>query len=269
MLKDGKKLNVFYILSIPIIILTAIGAFGGIFFEGLYRDPHEVLVQALAQDVVTLFIILPVFVISLFFSQKGSLKGTIVWLGCLGYTLYTYILYTAMAAFNVFFLIYVAIYSLSLFTFIGALLYLNPVEIKTQFKEGIPKRIISAILIVIGAFMLLTWFKDIFDYTFIQKNLSAPDVGQKFVYGIDMGFFLPLMILSGFLLWKNHRFGYLFSGIVLIKGITVGIAVVAMAILEFLQGYPSGLELLPIFSVILVFFIIAIILYFKNIEKTI
>ena len=174
-----------------------------------------------------------------------------------------------MAAFNVFFLIYVAIYSLSLFTFIGSLLYLNPMEIKDQFKENIPKRIISAILTVIGAFMFLTWFMDIIDYTFIQQNLSAPDVGQKFVYGIDMGFFLPLMILSGLLLWKNHRFGYLFSGIFLIKGITIGIAVIAMAILEFLQGYPSGLELLPIFSIIVVFLVIALILYFKNIEKTI
>ncbi|TFF88490.1 MAG: hypothetical protein EU550_01185 [Promethearchaeota archaeon] len=123
MLKKDKDLKSFYFLSIPIIILTGIASFGGIFIQGLYRDPHEVLVQAIVQDIVTLFILFPIFVISLIYSHKGSLKGTIVWLGCLGYTLYTYILYTAMAAFNVFFLIYVAIYSLSLFTFIGALLY--------------------------------------------------------------------------------------------------------------------------------------------------
>lgn len=269
MLKQGKDLKIFHMLSIPIIILGIIAAFGGLFFDWLYNDPYDVLVQAIAQDAVTLFVVIPLMVISLYLSMKGSLKGTLVWLGCIGYMLYTYITYTGIASFNEFFLIYVAIYSFSLYTLIGALVSIDPKKVKSQFKMGfnnLQKKIVGGILITLGFLFYYVWLSEIIEYTFIQGDLSTPEIGSKFIYAIDLGFFLPLTILSGVLLIKEKALGYLLSGIVLIIGITIAIAVIVMAIVMFIGGVPSGLELLPIFIFVVTLFLTGEILYLMNIK---
>ncbi len=59
---------------------------------GLYQyDSISVASQGLAQDMVTLIVACPMLIVSWIFSNKGSLKATLLLLGTLGYFLYTYV----------------------------------------------------------------------------------------------------------------------------------------------------------------------------------
>lgn len=57
-----------------------------IFGEGLYRnDSVSVASQGIAQDFVTLFLAVPLLLISLYFFRKGSLRGRLLLAGTIGY----------------------------------------------------------------------------------------------------------------------------------------------------------------------------------------
>ncbi len=90
-----------------------------IYGRGLYSwDTVSSVAQMQANDLVTLVLGLPLLVVSFRLSQRGSLRGQLLLTGTLGFILYTYITMCFGAAYNQLFLVYVAIFSLSLFAFI-------------------------------------------------------------------------------------------------------------------------------------------------------
>ncbi len=91
---EGKRMNprsttIWLWLSAPIAPLLAVAAGSGLFVEGLYRDPPSLVSQAIGQDLVTLVVALPALVIGAILASRGSERGRLVWLGVLGYVVYT------------------------------------------------------------------------------------------------------------------------------------------------------------------------------------
>ncbi|MDZ4122291.1 MAG: hypothetical protein U1C33_07700, partial [Candidatus Cloacimonadaceae bacterium] len=131
-----------------IAILAVIASLGGIFSKagegsvqhttfrgetitlygrGLYRDmPQEVAPQGIAQDFVTLFIAVPMLIITLFWSRSGSLRARLMLLGVIGYLMLTYMFYLTMGMYNSFFLIYIALAGLTFHTFVIAIVTIDP-----------------------------------------------------------------------------------------------------------------------------------------------
>src|SRR4051812_26086283 len=72
-----------------------------IYGKGLYKDMSaEVAPQGIAQDIVTLFAGIPLLIVSLLLTRKGSWKGRYMLSGTLGYFLVTYLFYTVMGMYN-------------------------------------------------------------------------------------------------------------------------------------------------------------------------
>ena len=269
MLKEGKELKIYYLLSIPLIILTIIAAMGELLIEDLHKDTLINFIGFTSFNILTLFIVIPIFITSLLYSVKGSLKATLIWMGCLGYTLYTYILYTCTAEYNEFFLIYVTIFSLSLYMLIGISISLNPIEIKEQFKTEMPKKLIAGILIVTGILFLFFWVMQNIGIL-IKEDFSYPEeeLKLKYVFAIDIGFLFPLMAISGICLIKEKPFGYIFSGVSLVKGMTIGLGLTIGGLLELKAGVFADYELYPMFVIVGIVFSIALFIYIKNIEPS-
>src|SRR5215218_8233304 len=79
-----------------------------IYGKGLYKDMSaEVAPQGIAQDYVTLFVGIPLLLVSLWLVRRGSERGRYLLAGILGYFLVTYLFYTVMGMYNKLFLIYV------------------------------------------------------------------------------------------------------------------------------------------------------------------
>ncbi len=217
--------------------------------RGLYHyDTVSGAAQVIAGDVVTLFLGIPLLVVSLWLYTKRSLRGALLLAGTLGYFLYTYASIAFLAAFNALFLVYVALFSLSLFAFILSLMSIDVAALPARFSTRLPRRGISAVLFLIGAFLLLAWLGRI-----VPALLSgAPPFGLEsyatlVIQALDLGLIVPLALLAGVLLLKERPFGYLLTAVALLKGLTMATAVSAMAIGQVLAGVPVSLAELVIF----------------------
>jgi hypothetical protein len=54
-------------------------------------------VTRVGQDAANLFVVVPAMLIALYFVYRGSARATLVWLGLLIYTIYSYALYASFA----------------------------------------------------------------------------------------------------------------------------------------------------------------------------
>jgi hypothetical protein len=92
----------------------AIAAGCGVFIHGLYRDTPYFAVQAVAQDFISLTVVLPTVAVSAFLASRGSHRAQLVWLGALVYLVYSYVIDAFAVRFNSMFLVYVALLGCSL-----------------------------------------------------------------------------------------------------------------------------------------------------------
>ena len=109
-MKQNKMLGL-YILSIMIALFAIVTSVGGILFENVYRDNKLIITVMKANDIVTLFIVVPLMVACIFFDIKKSYRARLIWIGTLFYMMYNFIFYMYGVAFNRFFLLYVFLFT--------------------------------------------------------------------------------------------------------------------------------------------------------------
>ena len=120
-------------------------------------DSVSIVAQAVAQDWVTLLLGIPLLIVGGWMTRHGRLRGRLLLTGTLGYFLYTYASYAFGSAFNVLFLVYVALFSLSLFAFTIGMMQLPVDELAASVSPRLPRRGIALFLFAIGGFLLLAW----------------------------------------------------------------------------------------------------------------
>jgi hypothetical protein len=223
--------------------------------HGLYRyETVSVAAQAIAQDIVTLLVGIPLLVVALLLFSKGSLRGTLLFAGTVAYFLYTYASFVFGAAYNVVFLGYVALFALSLFTFILTLMTIDMSALPGHFSPRLPRRTIAIFLFVVGGFLLLAWSGRIVPALLAnQPPYGLESYTTLIIQALDLGLVMPIAILAGILLWKQRPWGYLLASIVLIKGMTLALAVSAMAVNMIRAGVqvkPGETLMFPIIAII-------------------
>jgi hypothetical protein len=229
-----------------IIILAAVASLGGLFLPGLYRDSQYMINQAVGQDLVTLVVAVPALIVTLFYVRRGSARATLAWVGLLGYILYTYTTYAFGSAFNPFFLIYVGLFSLAIFTLVAAVSQMDPAAWSRRFDAATPRRPVAIFLAFIGLMVMGLWLPDILRYLAtgtLPPSLVLAQIPTNFVYVMDLGLVVPLAFLSAVWLWQRRPWGYLLAGFVLMKATTMGLALLSMV--WFMVRGGDALEVAP------------------------
>lgn len=277
-------------LSILIQVLSLIAAGTGVFWQGvgssyeftslrgetvtihgsgLYRyDSVSYAAQAIAQDVVTLFLGISLLVVGIILARKDSLRGYLLLTGTLGYFLYTYASYTFLSAYNELFLLYVALFSLCLFTFILAMKDLNLEIIRQQISDRFPRRGVAIFMWVIAGFLTLAWLGRIVP----PLMTGMPPFGLEsyttlVIQALDLGVIVPVSALTAVLLWRDQPWGYALSAVVLVKGLTMGAALIAMIIGLILAGVPVSPVEIVMFSGIALAALIFTLILFRNVQE--
>ena len=205
---------------------------------GLYQyDTVNSSSQELGQDIVTLLIGIPLLFTGIVLHRKGTLRGQLLLTGALGYFLYTYAAMSFLTAFNPLFLVYVALFSLSLFGLILSISNLDVDEIKRHISSGFPRRAIASYFIVVAVFLSLAWLGLVIPPTLT----GTPPAGLEsaitmVIQALDLGVIVPTSLMTANLLLKNHAWGYAFSSVMLLKILTMGAALIAMIIGQVLAG---------------------------------
>jgi hypothetical protein len=233
--------------------------------KGLYyKDSVSAASQARAQDIVTLFAGIPLLIVSLLLSNKNSIRGKLLLTGTIGYFLYTYTSYSFLTMYNKFFLLYVMLMSLSFFSFIINITSAELKELEKHFRQYFPRKYIGIITIIIGVLIGLLWLGRI-----LPSLEKVPDGLEHYttlvIQAMDLGFIVPVALLSGILLLKNKSLGYLLSSIIIIKGTTLLLAIVVMIIFMIFSGVNVSIVEMALFPIFAIFCAINLFIIFRNV----
>ncbi|HET9907763.1 MAG TPA: hypothetical protein VFQ23_14020 [Anaerolineales bacterium] len=235
---------------------------------GLYRyDTVNSSSQEIATDIVTLLIGIPLLITGIFLSRQGSLRGQLLLTGALGYFLYTYGAMCFLTAFNPLFLVYVALFSLSLFGFILSISNLDVEEIARHISSGFPRRAVAAYFMIVAIFLTLAWIGLV-----ASPSLTwSPPVGLEsaitmVIQALDLGVIVPTSFITATLLFRKLPWGYALSSVLLLKILTMGAALIAMIIAQRLAGVPIDPITSTIFIIISLSGITLGIISLKNIR---
>ncbi len=234
-----------------------------IFGNGLYRnDSIAMVAQGKTSDFITIIIGIPLLLISLYFTNKGSLRGKLMLTGTLGYFLYTYISYTFLWMYNPFFIVYVVLMTLSLYAFILCFMSFDIENMPSMFNKNLPVKLLGGFQLFIGFAIGMMWLGKI-----VPSILGgATPIGLEHyttlvIQGLDLGIVVPTAVLSGILIIKRKPFGYLLSSVVITKGVTMLTCISAMIINMALNGLDmSWVEILvfPLFNLLAIICLITL-----------
>jgi len=187
--------------------------------------------QAIGQDWVTLLVGVPLLLIATYLASRGSLRWKLLQAGVLWYFTYTYLLMAFGGAYNQLFLVYVTLYSASVFAFLLSLHAIDVGSLPGSFSPSFARRAIAWLVIGIGALLAVLWLGRIVPALLTgAAPFGLESYSTLFVQAGDLGLAVPLTILSGALLLRRRPVGYLLASVMLVKGATLGLALVAMIV---------------------------------------
>lgn len=248
----SPNLRVAQTLTVAIIVLAAIACLGGLLLPGLYRETAWALPQVRGQDLVTL-LVLPVLAAALIGVRRGSARAAMTWIGVLGYILYTYAGASFSYYFNRFFLIYVALFSLSIFAIIAATTGLDIDAIHSRFDANTTRRPVAGYLAFIGILLAVLWLGQIIPFLSsgtLPELIVRAETPTNFVFVLDLGLVVPLMLLAAVWLWRKQPWGDVLAGCMLIKAATMGLALLSMTAFNAWAGQPYDAGLTAVWLVI-------------------
>lgn len=222
------------------------------FVPDFYRDAAVLLPQLYGQDLLTLVIAVPALAVSLFYAVRGSLRGYVLCLGVTGYLLYTYASYAFLTAFNELYLVYVALFALTLFTLVGGVARLDPQVMKRAVGDH-PVRSYVAFQALVAGLLALMWLAEVGPASLAgtrPPSIAETDLPVPVIQSLDLGIVVPSFALSGYLLWRRRAWGYVFTGVLLGKGTTLGLAVLAMIVFMLRDGQAVPLPQIILFVVL-------------------
>lgn len=172
-----------------------------------------------------------------------------------------------LTAFNAFFLIYVALFSMSLWSFILVMMSLDPAEVAARAQARFPRRVVSVFMFIIGAFLSLAWLGLVGPSSL---NGSAPAGLDSYttmvIQAMDLGLIVPAAFLTGTLLWQGKAWGYLLGAVLLLKMLTMGAALIAMIVMQLIAGIDVDPVVTGIFVVICISGIVLSLVSLRSVE---
>ncbi len=231
-----------------------------------YFDTISFAAQQEGNDLITLTVGLPLLAISTFLAFRGSLRGRLALTGTLGFFLYTYMSMSMLSSYNVLFLVYVALFSLSLFAFILSMMSFDLTDLPQHFSSRLPHGWIAGLMFLVGGFLLLAWLGRIVPPLLQNQTPDLENTTTLVIQAMDLGMIVPLATLSGILLLRRSPWGYLLASVTLMKGVTLGLAVSAMAINMAQKGIAESMGIMIPFFVITLLNILAAAVLLKNVD---
>ncbi len=220
-------------LTLPIAPLLMLAAGSGVFVSGLYRDTPNFAAQAVGQDLVSLFVVLPTLLISAFLAKRGSTRARLVWLGVMVYLVYSYVIAAFDARFNSLFLVYVALLGCSLFALIGGLATSNTNATKTLFTDKTPVNTVSIYLGILAVLFYALWLSEIVPALLsgtIPQSVVVNGTPTNSVHVLDMVWVLPSLLLTAVGLRRHWALAYTLAGMGLTYLVLLSLAVISMVV---------------------------------------
>jgi hypothetical protein len=240
----NRGLALAYRLSFVLAVVATVTSAAGLLFPGIFRDPAMTVGNARGTALIVVVVAVPALVVSMILAARGSLRARIVWAGALAYVLYNSVFFAFAVAFNVLFLVYVAMFSLALWSLVALLVRMDADGLGARFAPGTPVRPVAAYLLIIAALFAAVWLKDILPAIAANATPAALE-GTKMltspVHVMDLSITLPMCVLAGIWLWRRRPWGYVLSGALLTMLVIEAASIATDQVFGYLQDPAASL----------------------------
>lgn len=242
---------------------------GGLLLKDLYRDNLFVTSVWQANDFVTLVTAVPILAASLLWLNRKSKRASLIWLAMLDYMLYNYAFYLFASAFNRFFLLYTALFTLSILALIFSLVSLDVKKIGGSFRPKTPVKWISGYMLFVAISLSTIYVMQSVNFIVSGKLpaiIETTGHPTNIVFALDLSLLVPILVLGAIWLWKRQPWGYVLAGISLGKGIVYNIVLAAGAYWATKSGVQGVSSEIPLWITLAVMGSIAFFFLISNLE---
>jgi hypothetical protein len=200
---------------------------------------------------------------------RGSWRALLVWLGALSCLLYNGAIFSFGTAFNPLFLVYVAYFSLSLWSLVALLMQVDAEGVRARFAARTPVKAFAVYMLFTAAIFLFTWLRQILPAIFNPGRpafLAGTDMLTNPIHVLDLGFALPVSLLGAVWLWQRKPWGYVLAGLMLAM---LAIETTSIAVDQWfghLSDPSAPLDAVPIFVVLTLVGVIVVITYLRYLD---
>jgi hypothetical protein len=261
----NKERNIKYYLALITTITTLVLSLFSLTFQNIYaaRINRITEYELMGQDIVTAMIS-AVFLCIILFKDYQKIKIKIVWLGCILYLFYIYAYFSFGGISSVFYLAYIAITGLTLFLFFFILIDIIKNNQLPNIAKNYPRKSMSVFFFISILLIAVIEIQELILKTIVLSEQLNP---FYVFYVLDLAIIFPLIVITSVLNLMKADWGYLFSGVALIKIVTILPAVIFNDV--FHRLYTGSFLDLPFDIIALVITLIAsifLILYMKRID---
>jgi hypothetical protein len=213
----------------------AAASLAGLLFPASIYPTEELRRAFVSNDVVNLFIGLPILLGAMWLARRGHLLGLLFWPGALFYATYNYIAYAVAMPLTRLFIIDVALVLVSIYTIYGLLSNMDGEAVQAQLKGRVFERLTGGVLIGFGALFFLMAAGKVLGHVAGQAALPWPQVSVQIA---DL-LVTPAWLVGGILLWRKRALGYAGGAGLLFQASMLFVALLVFFILQpFVAGAP-------------------------------
>lgn len=215
-----------------------------LFARGLYRyDSLFVGAGNRGTDAITLLIGVPLLLASLAWYRRGSWRGGVATMGALTYFLYVYATYSLGTAYNELYLLYVALFSASLFALLKAFGSFDVEELGRRLFSRTPPRGMAIFMFISGAVTLVVWLVAPVTAMLgdgVPAGLSA--YTTLVTTSLDVAIIVPVAVVAGVWVWHRDPRWVLLAGPLLVLEAMLAPMIAAQTVSQLAAGitYTAG-----------------------------
>ena len=218
------------VLTVLTAILAAIAATAGLFWPGGAAPDTVASVRGETVDLygvgvyrfdsafkgaanrgaaaVTLVLAIPLLAMTLDRARRGSFRARLLLLGTLGWFLYVGVNLALGTAYNALFLVYVALFSASLFGVAMTFRAIDPAALAARMSPAAPRAVPGAFMFVNGALTFGIWLQPLVSAARSGKPPAVLEGSTTMVTDtLDLGVIVPITIISGVLILRRRPLG--------------------------------------------------------------
>lgn len=267
------KLSIIKNLTIIVTIFVAIVSVFGGFVESTYeRDSSSMATQAMGQDLVDLFIVVPLLIITFIYMIRRNRAATLIFGGIVSYILYSFIIYSFGIYFNNLFLLYCLTLGCSLYLFILYLNSINEQDVIGWFKDKVPAKSIGTYFVLVALMFYFLWLKDIIPANLnntVPESVSAYNLLVNPVHVIDLAIALPGLLITSYLLIKGKKLGFILTPVLLVFTILLALALIGMAIMLKIRNITEDYTVVFVFLILAAISTLFLYMFLRKLRKPI
>jgi hypothetical protein len=269
MTSDNQNKTILF-LSLPIAILVILVSYAGLFIPDTYaKETANWTAQAVAQDIIDLFLIIPFLLITALLAFKKSRIALLLWSGVLIYLIYTFVLYCFAVHFNQLFIVYCLVLGLSFYAFLYFLLSQIKEPIASWFSDKVPLKTVGIYLMILSGLFYFLWLSEIIPAIFSNTTpATIIETGLLVnpVHALDLSVVLPGMMIFAILLIMKKPLGLLLAPAVLTFGILMDITIGTLMIVMNMRGIETDLSLTVIMGLLALITLILLVWFLKSVQ---